>query len=145
MSQLENNFVLILITCFLVKHFICDFPLQNIFDNWIIKNKGSRDSGEWVPPLITHVTIHAIVSFLILFLIFVQFDSKFLVQNAIWQKIALVTFLELVAHFVIDRLKADPDIGGRFKPDQIYFWWALGLDQLAHYLTYVVMIVILIN
>lgn len=143
--NLSNEFVLLLVCAFVLKHFICDFPLQNIFDNWIIKNKGSRIAGEWVPPLILHSTIHVAVSFIILSFTFSQFDSSFIEHNAIWPKLAVVCLLEFIAHFIIDRIKAHPDLGGRFKPDQIYFWWALGFDQLAHYITYAVMIHILIK
>jgi hypothetical protein len=144
--NLSNEFILLLVCLFVVKHFICDFPLQNICDNWIIKTKGSREFDEWVPSLLVHSMLHALVTAIILSIVFSsQLDSRMLFENVLWPKLALVCLLEFVAHFIIDRAKAHPDIGGRFKPDQIYFWWALGLDQMLHYLTYAVMIHILIN
>jgi hypothetical protein len=43
-------------------------------------------------------------------------------------------------HFIVDRIKSSPKLGGRFKPNETYFWWALGADQLAHGLTYILLI-----
>lgn len=145
MNVVDNDFVLLLVMLFAIKHLICDFPLQNIFDNWIIKSKGSLNSGVWVPALLVHSNIHAVVTAIMLTIVFKNFDSKFLLENHIWQKIAVIAIAETVIHFIIDRIKAHPKIGGRFAPSEIYFWWALGIDQLAHMLTYVGMIYYIIN
>jgi len=56
-----------------------------------------------------------------------------------------IAIADFVLHFIVDRLKASPDLGGRWKPDQPYFWWALGLDQMAHHLINYAFIAILIS
>lgn len=141
MENLSNNFILILMAGLLIKHFICDFPLQNIANNWIINSKGHPDFRVWYWPLAIHSMIHGFFSVLILSILFKVFSS---VDFPMYE-IVLVGLLETGAHLVIDRIKAHPKLGGRFRPDQIYFWWALGLDQLAHMLTYVLMVAYLVN
>ena len=61
----------------------------------------------------------------------------------------------MVVHFTMDRIKASPNMLGRFKPltketyptaneaaikSNTYFWWSLGLDQGVHHLTHYVII-----
>lgn len=137
------NELLLIIALLAVKHFLCDFPLQNIYGNIIIHFKGSRRAGEWVPVLLLHSSIHMIGSGVVLSYLFWNVPNEG--NDSLQHRIFLVLALEGMAHFIIDRIKADPSIGGRFKPEQIYFWWALGIDQLLHMLTYVVMLFILIN
>lgn len=140
MENLSNNFILILMTGLLIKHFICDFPLQNIVNNWIIKSKGHRDFDIWFRPLLVHSMIHGLFSLLTMTILFAIFARSEFSLNII-----LVGVVEIFVHLVIDRIKAHPELGGRFSPDQIYFWWALGLDQLAHFLTYIAMIAYIVK
>lgn len=103
---------------FLFKHFLADFPLQTPYMLGKCK-RGFR----WVLPLATHCLVHAVLTSLILF---------FYTDH--WLSFAL---MEFVLHFVIDRVKASPDLGGRFKDlSKPPFWICLGADQLAHGLTY---------
>ena len=86
----------------------------------------------WVLPLAAHAAVHATATFLI----------------AIWFSLHLAIILaiaDFILHFTIDRLKASPNYGGRFKPDQPYFWWALGADQMAHHFTHYAFIFILLG
>lgn len=140
MENLSNNFILILMAGLLIKHFICDFPLQNIANNWIINTKGHPSPGIWVGPLLVHSVIHGFFSIVTIAIVFSIFSP-----NEIPVSVICIGLLEVPVHLVIDRIKAHPRLGGRFSPDQIYFWWALGLDQLAHMLTYVLMIAYLIK
>jgi hypothetical protein len=52
--------------------------------------------------------------------------------------------LDMMSHFVIDRIKADPKLGGRWKNTQPEFLWALGADQLAHGLIGIIIVLCLI-
>ena len=105
-----------ILAALLVKHFIADFPLQT---PWML-GKGKREG--WAGPLLAHSAVHGAFTLAILLV----------AAPALWW----TALVEVVAHFAIDRLKAHPDLGGRWAPAQPQFWWALGADQLAHNLFY---------
>ena len=116
----------LLLIVFQLKHFICDYPLQSTY------MLGKLRATNWVLPLAAHAAVHATATFLI----------------AIWFSLHLAIILaitDFILHFTIDRLKASPNYGGRFKPDQPYFWWALGADQMAHHFTHYTFIFILLG
>lgn len=116
----------LLLIVFQLKHFICDYPLQGTY------MLGKLRATNWALPLAAHAAVHATATFLI----------------AIWFSLHLAIILaiaDFILHFTIDRLKASPNIGGRFKPDQPYFWWALGADQMAHHFTHYSFIFILLG
>ena len=116
----------LLLIVFQLKHFICDFPLQGTY------MLGKLRATNWVLPLAAHAAVHATATLLI----------------AIWFSLHLAIILaitDFILHFTIDRLKASPNYGGRFKPDQPYFWWALGADQMAHHFTHYAFIFILLG
>ena len=118
--------IFILLIAFQLKHFICDYPLQNTY------MLGKLRATNWVLPLAAHAAVHATATFLI----------------AIWFSLHLAIILaitDFILHFTIDRLKASPNYGGRFKPDQPYFWWTLGADQMAHHLTHYAFIFVLLQ
>lgn len=108
--------IFLLLILFQIKHFVCDFPLQTQY----MLGKMSRTN--WIVPLSAHAGVHAFGTFIIT-IIFTSFYTAIL--------LAIVDF---ILHFVVDRLKASPDLGGRWKPDQPYFWWSLGADQMVHHL-----------
>lgn len=124
-----------LLILFQLKHFICDYPLQTPY------MLGKMKATGWVKPLAAHATIHALFTFIISmwFIIITLPGVGFILIPT------LLALLDFTIHFVVDRLKASPSIGGRFKPDQPYFWWALGADQMAHHLTHYLIIFILIG
>jgi hypothetical protein len=111
-----------LLVGFMLKHFLADFPLQTPY----MLGKGKREG--WELPLLAHCSVHVGATFLIL-----------LVAGLGWAAIP-IALAEGAAHFVIDRLKAHPDLGGRWNPSQPQFWWALGADQLAHNLCYLAIV-----
>lgn len=116
-----------LLVSFQIKHFACDYPLQGRF------MLGKFKSGmEWVLPLAAHAVVHAVGTFLI------ALASTWSPRLAL--QLATVDYL---VHFVVDRVKASPNLLGRWKPDNKYFWWALGADQMAHHLTHYVLIVVI--
>ena len=119
--------IFLLLLLFQVKHFLCDFPFQTPY--MLGKFKGGTD---WIVPLSAHAGVH------------------FLGTTAIaafycgWSAIALGV-LDFAVHFVVDRIKASPSLGGRWKPDNRYFWWALGADQMAHHLTHYLIIALILE
>ena len=114
--------IYLLLIAFQAKHFICDYPLQN---NYMLK-KGS-DSG-WVLPLSLHCFVHA----------FFTFTIAVLVTDFIMAIIAAL--IDFVIHFVMDRIKASKKMLGKYNPSDKAFWVSLGFDQMAHHLTSILLI-----
>lgn len=85
----------------------------------------------WIKPLAAHASVHALFTGAI-----VAFVNPMMVVP--------MMVLDFVVHFGVDRLKAHPNIGGRYKPDQPQFWWCLGADQSAHHLTHYLIIFLIL-
>lgn len=152
----------LLLIVYQIKHWVADYPLQ-----------GKFMLGKFLPwpkyilPLTAHAAVHGVMTFVI---------AMFFKPEI---ALALGVF-DFATHFIVDRLKASPDIGGRFKAmskdeyvsyqerikilstwsvppisgevmearkilesefaakmkSNVYFWWALGADQMAHHLTH---------
>lgn len=101
-----------------IKHFICDFPLQT--SPWMYLNKGTylHLGG------IAHSAVHGIGTWLVL-LYFIGSDA--------W----LYALIDFIIHYHIDWAKVNATNKLNYKPDNGNgFWFLLGLDQLAHHLTY---------
>jgi hypothetical protein len=123
--QVNLALVVGLYLAFRAKQFLCDYPLQT---TWMALGKGKATG--WFAPLAVHAGIHGAATALICAVVNPAF---------IWLGV-----LDMALHFAIDRIKACPSIGGRFTPNQPYFWWALGADQEAHNLTHFAYIVVLL-
>lgn len=132
--MLVQIFTLLII--FQIKHWLCDYPLQTPFMLQKFQKKG------WVYPLFCHTRVHAVFTLLIS-ATFLNLYSGMSVQDytriAVW-----MMFLDGVVHFIVDRVKAHPDLGGRWKTDNPKFWWALGTDQALHHLTHYIVIYVLV-
>ena len=114
----------ILLILFQLKHFICDYPLQTQY------MLGKMQAVGWIKPLAAHAVTHSVGTGLIA-LIFAPYLTLPLI------------IADFVLHFIVDRIKASPNLGGKFNPTQSYFWWALGADQMAHHLINYVFIFII--
>lgn len=115
-----------LLALFQLKHWLCDYPLQRPY-----MLKKFRGGSEWVLPLAAHAGVHGGFTLAI----------ALLVSPALWW----LSLVDFTVHFAVDRIKAAPTWGGRWKPNQPYFWWALGADQAAHHLTHYFVIFCLLN
>lgn len=88
----------LLLVLYQIKHFVADYPLQN--DYMLGKFKGYPD---YVKPLLAHVAVHGVFSFAI--------AACFRTPG---EALALGLF-DAAIHFAVDRVKASPEMGGRFK------------------------------
>ena len=122
-----------LLVLFQLKHFVCDYPLQTQY------MLGKMQATGWIQPLAAHAGVHAIATFLIAYVVL---DLVYWLDNLFFA--TLFAILDFVIHFTVDRIKASPNLGGRFNPTQPYFWWALGADQMAHHLTHYLFIAIIV-
>ena len=119
--------IFILLVAFQVKHFLCDYPLQTEF------MLGKFKEQDWVLPLSQHCFVHAVGTLVVL---------SFFVEV---EYLAIYATLDYWLHFIMDRVKASPKMLGRFKPDNKYFWWALGGDQAYHHLTHYLIIYLVVS
>lgn len=138
-----NSFTPFLICLvFSIKHFICDFPLQT---EGMLK-KFSLDPKEWIPALFMHSYVHFLGTFLVLFLFEVLFQTKHSVGTTLTFLFLVPTFNSVI-HFIMDRIKASPNMLGQYKAlsgkEFVYatqtekksnwlFWQCLGIDQWVH-------------
>ena len=165
------NYILVLCLIMQFKHFIADYPLQSKYMLGKFKRQG------WVLPLLAHVGVH----FVFTFAIALGFS-----QNALLALLCGV--FDASIHFVMDRIKASPDLLGRYESlskgefkglmeslpmckagltyphvgineesaiqikriedkfkSNTLFWYSLGLDQLVHHITDILVIAILLK
>jgi hypothetical protein len=152
-----------LLVIYQLKHFFADYPLQTPYMLGKFKDKG------WVLPLLAHVGVHGAFTLVI----------TLVVAPHLWW----LFLFDMVAHFLMDRLKAGKKFLGRYKAlsgteymalvsekmllegdtklspavtqyrlaeikqqfkGNVYFWWALGLDQMVHHLTHYAIIAALV-
>ncbi len=133
-NQRMTMTIFLLLVLFQIKHFLCDFPFQTPY--MLGKFKGGT---EWIIPLAAHATVHCAGTSIVMIL-------WALATAARWSlAVAFLPLLDFVIHFTVDRIKASPAMGGRWKPDNRYFWWALGADQSAHHLTHYAIIWMLVR
>lgn len=111
---------LFLLLAFQVKHLVVDFLYQ---PTYMWKNKGTFLH----PGGLYHAGLHGIVTCFIL----VAITPHWLV----------IAFGEMVAHYLIDYAKMNivAKHGWKCNTDE-KFWFALGIDQFAHQVCYLVMI-----
>lgn len=89
--------IFILLIIFQLKHFIADYPLQN---SYMLRK--FLPGKEFILPLSAHCAVHASLTFGI---------SLFFVSPASSLGLA---FLDFILHFIMDRVKASPDLLGCF-------------------------------
>ena len=110
---------MLLLTLLIIKHYFADFMLQT--DN-MLKNKGNYGHVGGIDHALTHG--------LLTFLVVLSFLGFSLIPTF------GVSVLDGVIHYHIDYIKAkfgEKDISKK------KFWYHFGLDQLAHYLTYILL------
>jgi len=86
-----------LLIIFQLKHFFADYPLQNEYMLGKFKEEG------WIFPLASHCGVHALFTFIIS-LLFVEFHAS------VW-----LALFDFVVHFTMDRVKASPEMLGKYK------------------------------
>jgi Protein of unknown function (DUF3307) len=119
---MDHTFFVVL-TLLLVKHFLCDFPFQKA---WMYQNKGVyfHLGG------LTHAALHGVFTFFVFF---------FFSPAAAFFSAAL-GLLDFFIHYHIDWAKVKLAAHWHLDASTSYFWWLLGLDQLLHQITYLVLL-----
>lgn len=119
----EKLFVLLFL--FQIKHFVCDYPLQKPYQ-YLNKGIYGHLGG------ILHATIHGIATFICLI-----FFTKYAV---------ILCLFDAIIHYHIDwaKVKINKKYGWLCNNSD-KFWILLGIDQLLHNLTYVLIIYFMLN
>lgn len=150
--------VMILLVAFQLKHFLADYPLQTPY-----MLRKFLPGLDFVMPLLAHTGVHALFTFAI---------SLYYASAPMALGLAM---FDLVVHFTMDRIKASPEVLGRFKPlfgkdfmeakaladdprfderriegrkllkSNTLFWWSLGFDQMVHHLTHYAIIYFIVR
>ena len=115
----ETMFELQLITWLVIKHTMADYFFQY---GWMIKDKAIYGAKGGV----AHASLHGVLTGLVL----VMFDVP------LFFSIVLGT-LDAVIHYHIDYIKSNVWKDKGYTSQDQMFWVTHGLDQLAHFLTYV--------
>lgn len=117
---------LIFITLLIIKHYICDFPMQSA---WMVSNKGTYGHIGGL----SHAWVHMMGTFACL-IILSQSLGVFLNPFPFAQ----VIVVEGVIHYHVDWFKMWLNKKMKWTCHKSpAFWQSLGIDQLMHYLTYV--------
>lgn len=123
--------VFTLLFMFEIKHFVCDFVGQNEYMLGKFKVTG------WVLPLSAHCVVNALGTAIVVLVA---------LKGTSWVLPIIAAMIEFVTHFFIDRWKASPNYGGKYKPTEKKFWINLGIDQMGHRLVnYVIILIIVIS
>jgi len=111
----------------LLKHMAADFILQTRYQ---LRNKGTYGH----PGGLLHAAIHGVLS-----------APVFVILAPSSAAVAVVLLAgEAVLHYHIDWLKERVVKGAGWTARDSGFWTALGVDQLAHHITYLAMVALLI-
>lgn len=120
--------ILILLAAFGIKHFICDFWLQYPY---MLADKGQYGARGGLE----HAGIHALGTLAVLILVLPWGLGAHLAA-------VLLALLDGIVHYHIDWVKTN--LSRNLTPHDRMFWLLLGADQGLHYLTYVLIIAILV-
>jgi hypothetical protein len=131
MHNLEN-LALMLMAALIVKHFLCDFLMQ---PPWMWKNKGIY----FHPGGLTHATVNVLGSAFVL-LLYAILTVRGIVPIDFWLWWKILAF-EWLVHYHMDWWKITwCKLNGYKAHTHPQFWHWMGLDQMVHYLTFIVMV-----
>lgn len=109
-----------------VKHFVCDYPLQTVYQ---VTNKGTYGH----PGGIIHSGLHVLGT-----------STAFLVITPTLAVGAGILIGEFLLHYHIDWTKDQVMRRNGLTAKDSRFWWTIGVDQMLHHLTYVGIAAILV-
>lgn len=124
----STTFIVVLLALFGIKHFLCDFVFQY---NSMISQKGIYGALGGIQ----HAAIHAVGTMIVLLLILPWNLSAHIAVIAL-------AVIDGAIHYHIDWAKTN--LSASYTPKDREFWIYLGADQGLHYLTYILIIGILV-
>ena len=119
--------ILALLLLFQIKHWYADFKIQTYMQ--------TVKKGVWLDPIgISHSLDHVIATLVVL--VCFSFMHPVGVFTIAW-----LAFVEGILHYLIDYIKVKYGCKDNTKP---LFWNQFGLDQLAHQVTYLAMVYVIL-
>lgn len=129
--MISDTLVLALFGMFVIKHFIADFPLQTIA---MVQEKGQYGKFGGI----AHSAIHGLFTVMIVIIAGAIYDPFYAREYLILSFV--LGFIDFVLHYHIDWAKMNINRIYKLTPTDNAFWIWLGVDQLLHYLTYILII-----
>lgn len=124
----DIQLIVLLLALFGIKHFLCDFVFQYNYmlgDKGIYGAPGGRD----------HAATHALGTLIVLLIVLPWSMSSHIAAIAL-------AGLDGLIHYHIDWAKTN--LSAKYTPKDKEFWVYLGADQGLHYLTYILIIGIVV-
>lgn len=148
----------VLLIVYQLKHFLADYPLQGEY------MLGKFKDADWVKPLAAHAFVHGTLTFFIAWvargniglavaLAVFDFAVHFVVDRVKASPKLAGRWKPLTGTQYVAMQDAVTGANGALYPvaeaqkrlrDNKLFWWALGLDQMAHHLTHYAIIAVLV-
>jgi hypothetical protein len=119
--------LLVVLAILQAKHFICDYPLQSLYQ---LQNKGKYGH----PGGIIHSAIHMVATATIFLA----------VTPTLWLAVAILVG-EFLFHYHVDWAKDKWIRMHGYTAVNSQFWWALGFDQLLHQMSYILIAGVLVG
>ena len=112
-------FELQLITLLMIKHVVADYFMQY---SWMIKDKATYGASGGIH----HANWHGVLTFVVLQLCGIG-----------WPFALALGILDAVIHYHIDYVKSNVWKSRGYGPQDQMYWVTHGIDQLAHFMTYI--------
>jgi hypothetical protein len=113
-----------------VKHMYCDWVIQT---EEMVKGKGILFN----PDGIEHSLDHGIFTYAVLICVSV-FALHIPNVNTVLLVAGIFALIDMVLHYIIDYIKMNYNKSNSLTISDNKFWIAIGVDQLAHYTTYLI-------
>lgn len=123
----ESAAILLGLTYLVFKHMLGDFFLQTAFQ---YRNKGTYGHPGGLLHALIHIGLTAPVFFII--------------APESWLAGLLILLGEFVVHYHVDWMKEKVVTARGLGVTDAMFWYALGVDQLCHHLTYIAIVAVLV-
>jgi len=121
----QVTLVLVAVAYLQIKHFVCDFVLQRPYQ---YLNKGTYGH----PGGMLHSGMHALATI-----------PVFAIMTPSWRTAIAIMVAEFIVHYHIDWAKEQVMKHTKWQTENAGYWTALGMDQLLHQLTYLVIVAVL--
>jgi hypothetical protein len=117
----QTAVTLVIVLFFIIKHFLADFVLQTPYQ-YLNKHIFMHPGG------LIHAGIHIICTWIFVYGLTIDNESIYLLLLA-----------EFIFHYLVDFGKENIKILYDLKITDKWYWILLGIDQLFHYISYIVL------
>jgi len=120
MLDLSSFFFLLII--FQLKHFTGNFTLRSLYLSNSSFLRKDFAGNEAIRTLVVHAFMHASITL----------GITLIVRPTLWY----LSLIDFTTHFLLDYIKVDKRMFGRWDIEHPLFWWSLDLIKLCHNFIY---------